>query len=959
MQFGCPACGATISANFAKPGRFTPRCPKCSESFVVQIQISPAEVPATIGAEATRSGAGKSLRPHPGPARREPVADVDSTLPNSVEAAYTDTPSEGTFVARTQTEEQPASNLDSTFTSQPRAESRDDIDSTAVVAPADPDSTFASQPNTDGNDDTTEVDRTVAQSSQKSTPKKSSVRSKVDPDVPEELGGYEILKQLGKGGMGAVYLARQMSLDRAVALKVMNEQWANDPVFIARFVREAYAAAQLTHHNVVQIYDIGQDSDINYFSMEFVEGKSLGDVLKRSGKVPATEAVGYIVQAARGLKFAHDRGMVHRDIKPDNLMLNSEGIVKVADLGLVKTRGMSAEDDAPPEAVGEMSKPGSILKEMPDVTNVGTAMGSPSYMAPEQCRDASSVDARADIYSLGCSLYAMLCGRAPFTGATAVEVITKQLNEPPPPLNSILPTAPRELADIVDKTLQKDPGDRYQNMGELIEVLKTWQNEGVNGPPRATEEQLAAFEYLLGRLKIDKATKLERWAGWLVPIVGVAVAIGMVCFNPVFAGGVLIGTLACLVSMFVSSGVYAGSYLFGKTREWAFGARFFDWFAVGTAGVAFVAVLYFAGLLAAGILAIAIGAALGVGYGFFFAKPARDARLDLKEEFEKILKRLRLQGMDEDAVRAFVVETAGDRWEEAYELLNGYAAKIAARSTYAEEVAARPKHQAWRDSLVRRIDAILDGRKQAHAKKLLRKMEVARLKAEGLSANEANAKAADAAEAIVEQGVEIKAANANAMRQVNVRKMLSAYERGQINSLPKRRRNPLGKLAVGLTRFVFDPRLRMLAGAALLVVGLMWFKSGARFDSGPATPSDVKTAAATTHAATKSVVEMIVHPEAYKPLSWLPSELTDWFVGVNAAVAGLLLVVSGFSGRTLSIFGLVLAAAIAFAGHHLGLPIPTLDSVPDSELLQPGHLTAAAGIVLGLVTIVLLGRQEE
>src|SRR5205085_2442713 len=168
------------------------------------------------------------------------------------------------------------------------------------------------------------------------------------------LGGYEIVKELGHGGMGAVYLARQLSLDRNVALKVMKPEWAQDPVFMARFTREAYVAAQLVHHNVVQIYDIGIDRNINFFSMEFIEGQSLGDLLKREKKLKPDAAVGHILQAARGLKFGHDRGMIHRDIKPDNLMLNTQGVVKVADLGLVRKPGTVEEK---PDATVEESRP--------------------------------------------------------------------------------------------------------------------------------------------------------------------------------------------------------------------------------------------------------------------------------------------------------------------------------------------------------------------------------------------------------------------------------------------------------------------------------------------------------------------------------------------------------------------------------------------------------------------------
>jgi serine/threonine protein kinase len=150
--------------------------------------------------------------------------------------------------------------------------------------------------------------------------------------------------------MGAVYLARQSSLNRDVALKVMATQWARDPTFLARFTREAYAAAQLVHHNIVQIYDFGAEKDVNYFSMEYVEGQTLAELIQTEGVVPPEVAVSHILQACRGLKVAHDHGMIHRDIKPENLMLNRYGIVKLADLGLVKVAG--GEAAASPTAAG-------------------------------------------------------------------------------------------------------------------------------------------------------------------------------------------------------------------------------------------------------------------------------------------------------------------------------------------------------------------------------------------------------------------------------------------------------------------------------------------------------------------------------------------------------------------------------------------------------------------------------
>ncbi|HSP79507.1 MAG TPA: serine/threonine-protein kinase, partial [Myxococcaceae bacterium] len=150
------------------------------------------------------------------------------------------------------------------------------------------------------------------------------------------LGGYQLLRQIGGGSMGAVWLARQLSLDRGVAVKVLRPSLAGDPQFVYRFTQEALAAAQLVHHNIAQIYDCGSDKGVHFFSMEFVDDESLAALVEREGRLDPEVAAGYILQAARGLQFAHTRGMVHRDIKPDNLLLNRNGIVKVADLGLVK-----------------------------------------------------------------------------------------------------------------------------------------------------------------------------------------------------------------------------------------------------------------------------------------------------------------------------------------------------------------------------------------------------------------------------------------------------------------------------------------------------------------------------------------------------------------------------------------------------------------------------------------------
>src|SRR5262245_56350354 len=200
---------------------------------------------------------------------------------------------------------------------------------------------------------------------------------------PAHIPGYRIERVIGHGGMGTVYLGTQLSLDRPVALKVMSKRWVGDAVFVARFTREAFAAALLNHPNVVQIYDIGETDGTTFFSMEYVPGLTLAELVKRGGKLDPETAVGYALQAARGLRHAHERGMIHRDVKPDNLILDEQGIIKVADLGLVKTPNLTRDEDRP------SGGPTRGLRSIPpDLTGARMALGTPAYMAPEQCKDA-------------------------------------------------------------------------------------------------------------------------------------------------------------------------------------------------------------------------------------------------------------------------------------------------------------------------------------------------------------------------------------------------------------------------------------------------------------------------------------------------------------------------------------------------------------------------------------------
>jgi len=283
-----------------------------------------------------------------------------------------------------------------------------------------------------------------------------------DPLIGRTLNGrFSILEPLGVGGMGKVYRALQAPLERVVALKVLNPsfQSSRDPGFQKRFLREASLTSKLRHPNTVTVIDYGQTDDgIYYIAMEYLDGRTLAQVLGQVGPLAWSRAIAIAQQICRSLREAHSLGIVHRDLKPANIMLLNEqdqDLVKVLDFGLVKSVA------APQE--GQIS---------PEITQNGTFLGSPQYMAPEQARNAT--DARSDVYSLGIVLYQMLVGRPPFIARDHIELIFAHYKEAPPTFQQLRPdiSIPAEIEAVVRRCLEKDPARRYQTMDELLEGLR-------------------------------------------------------------------------------------------------------------------------------------------------------------------------------------------------------------------------------------------------------------------------------------------------------------------------------------------------------------------------------------------------------------------------------------------------------------------------------------------------------
>lgn len=264
----------------------------------------------------------------------------------------------------------------------------------------------------------------------------------------QQIGDFELRKKLGKGGMGEVFLARQISLDRMVALKTLSKELARKPDFVARFEREAKAMAKVDHPNVVKIYAVDSYKGIHFAAIEYIDGQSIQKWLDQLGKFSVADSVFVAIVCAEALKHAHSENMVHRDIKPDNILVTKKGVIKVADFGLAKA-----------------------MDEDVSMTQSGTGLGTPLYMAPEQARNAKHVDHRVDIYALGAMLYHLLTGKLPFGGNTALELIMAKEKGTYPPARSLRPDVPERLDLIIDKMMAKDPNHRYKSCDEVVRDL--------------------------------------------------------------------------------------------------------------------------------------------------------------------------------------------------------------------------------------------------------------------------------------------------------------------------------------------------------------------------------------------------------------------------------------------------------------------------------------------------------
>jgi serine/threonine protein kinase len=281
-----------------------------------------------------------------------------------------------------------------------------------------------------------------------------NIRDSKGATAVHQIPGYQIQGKLGAGAMAIVYKAKQISLDRTVAIKVLPKRFTENPDYVERFYKEGRAAAKLNHNNIVQAFDVGEAGGYHYFVMEYVEGKTLYDDLAKGKIFKEAEALDIIIQVANALAHAHARNLIHRDVKPKNIMMNVSGVIKLADMGLAReTTDIRAAQ-----------------------TEAGRAYGTPYYIAPEQIRGEVDIDGRADIYALGATLYHMVTGRVPFEAPNPSDVMRKHLKEaliPPDHINTSLSAG---ISEVIEVMMAKNRDDRYANVQELLLDLNAVRN---------------------------------------------------------------------------------------------------------------------------------------------------------------------------------------------------------------------------------------------------------------------------------------------------------------------------------------------------------------------------------------------------------------------------------------------------------------------------------------------------
>jgi serine/threonine protein kinase len=749
--------------------------------------------------------------------------------------------------------------------------------------------------------------------------------------VPARLGGYRIVRMLGRGAMGAVYQAKQVSLDRDVALKTIRGRLADNPASLARFTREAYAAAQLSHHNVVQIYDFGHDEGQHYFSMEWIRGGSLADLVREKGSIDPKLAATYILQAARGLQFAHRSGMVHRDIKPANLLLSEDGFVKVADLGLVKVPDQVDADFA---SEGLLA---SGLQSGTQVTMQGTAVGTPAYMAPEQSADASTVDHRADIYSLGCSLFYLLAGRSPYPGTGASEVVDQHAHAPLPDLAQINARVPTALCEIVSCAMAKRPGDRYGSLAEMIDELQAFLGvESMTGFSPSSDQadrwETIATEY--SKTQRLKALSGKLFAGLAAVSMLITIVAPLIWTHAILLGPTLL-IVTCLVAIVLGETIGKGE-IADHARRWAGTLSRLEIAAILVALFMVLLITLVSGCWIGVLIGSVLGSAIGVAYHFGVTAAAAKAGQKSLEDARRFVRDLRLDGADEIGLRDFLARYAGQGWQAIYEALFGFDAFSEARHRLMLDpsFSGPCSDRAIRDRVCSALTKKTQANREANDRKKLAELEQNSLLSQGVSAADAREQSWQMASAIMES------AQTAVDQSEHNEKIVAEAKRKRVKAMladarSGRYKRPRDRFAA--VKFALSGFSRLLAGCLLLAAFTFAVRS-----LGLLREDAVETVTRTVRSGEVNLDSLPV--DANTDAFGLSTSL--WSLGI----AGVLLCLSAFiSGWRMTPFAIAATLVILF-----GAPI----GIPAIGPASPWMVAASIGVAIYLPGI-LFGEEKS
>jgi hypothetical protein len=588
-------------------------------------------------------------------------------------------------------------------------------------------------------------------------------------------------------------------------------------------------------------------------------------------------------------------------------------------------------------------------------------------MSPEQCRDAAMVDHRADIYSLGCTLYVLVTGRPPFDGNTAMELMSKHAYDPLVPPEQIVSRVPKEVSAVIQKMMEKNAEDRFQTMDEVIRTLETWLGVSHAGTFSPREEQITQLEGFVTQFNNAPAAVLR---GRVLKGFFAAIAIGAVLLTffgrASWAFGLVGLAVQASLAYFLIDGIANRSFLFTRTRQFLFGLSWGDW-AVSLASLALFGVMlamlgqfwHWVGFGVAGVV-------LAFGLRYALDRKVERQRKPQIEGCERLLRRLRMQGLDEEQIGQFVAKYAGRDWEEFFEALFGYEAKLNERAVLLRGGAAgvREKHGAWREPLIAMMDRIEKARKAAREQRLLLAVERANLLAAGAPPEEADNKAKAAADAMVQAAVQVREVEEQRARvandwvapadaagsatpppppaPVNIRLAVANAEQNMLPPPPASRRDVVGPI---LKLFV-GPHVRAIGGVLLLAGCVMWMHQNGLIPGSEAQQKAIATRDLGDIQDATATKLQHAHPLV---IEGVPAMLTTWIDSWNSGVAGLLLLASLFyRGNVMSIFA-ILGAAIVAAGHHVG--------ISTVEPLRAEHVALLLGSVIALVGFRLgLGR---